>query len=449
MQPAWELVTALLGGTTAMRAAGKKYLPRHPAEEEDAYAFRLSVSTLYGAFAKTVTTMAGKPFAEPLQLGADMPPKLVEYCEDIDLEGRDLQAFAHTAFAAAMGYGLTHILVDYPRAEGTQTLAEQRAIGARPYFVHILAPQVLGWRAERINGVHTLTQLRFVECVSEPDGEWGESTVEQVRVLEPGAWRIYRKSEKGEWFLHEEGTSTLGVIPLVTIYTGRTGFMTARPPLMDLAHLNVEHWQSASDQQNILRVARVPILLGAGFEDGAAIKIGATSAVQAPSSDAKLMFVEHSGKAIEAGRQSLQDLEERMSVMGAELLVSQPGQKTATESATDTAESNAPLSAMARNLEDAIEQALDLAAKWEGLDRGGEIELYDGFAGLEAFDIPSLLNAKKIGVLSAETVFAELQRRGLIDDAKKWADELARIASEAPQLGIAGGFLAPPVKAGA
>ena len=138
-----------------------------------------------------------------------------------------------------------------------------------------------------------------------------------------------------------------------------------------------------------------------------------------------------------------------MSVMGAELLVSQPGQKTATESATDTAESNAPLSAMARNLEDAIEQALDLAAKWEGLDRGGEIELYDGFAGLEAFDIPSLLNAKKIGVLSAETVFAELQRRGLIDDAKKWADELARIASEAPQLGIAGGFLAPPVKAGA
>ena len=68
-----------------------------------------------------------------------MPPKLVEYCEDIDLEGRDLQAFAHTAFAAAMGYGLTHILVDYPRAEGAQTLAEQRAASAGPGLVVAIA----------------------------------------------------------------------------------------------------------------------------------------------------------------------------------------------------------------------------------------------------------------------------------------------------------------------
>jgi len=35
--------------------------------------------------------------------------------------------------------------------------------------------------------------------------------------------------------------------------------MQAKPPLLDLAWLNVEHWQSASDQSNILHVARVPI----------------------------------------------------------------------------------------------------------------------------------------------------------------------------------------------
>jgi hypothetical protein len=31
-------------------------------------------------------------------------------------------------------------------------------------------------------------------------------------------------------------------------------------PLRDLAYLNVKHWQSQSDQDTILHVARVPIL---------------------------------------------------------------------------------------------------------------------------------------------------------------------------------------------
>ena len=40
------MIDALLGGTEAMRAAGKAYLPQWPREEDDSYQTRLGTSTL-------------------------------------------------------------------------------------------------------------------------------------------------------------------------------------------------------------------------------------------------------------------------------------------------------------------------------------------------------------------------------------------------------------------
>jgi hypothetical protein len=442
MAKEWPLITALLGGTSAMRDAGKTYLPQAPAESDKAYQYRLKVSTLFNGFRRTVETLAGKPFSEPLELNDDVPPVIVEYARDIDLEGRNLQAFAHGSLLTVLAYGISHILVDYPPTPAG-TLEDQRKSGARPYFVHIKPQNLLGWRSERINGAETLTQIRMLETIQEPSGEWGVVAVVQVRVLERDNYRIYRKKDKDEWFLYAEGPVSLGVIPLVTIYGDRTGFMTARPPLLDLAHLNCEHWQSASDQTNILHVARVPILFASGFEDGT-LAIGANAAVTNGDPNAKLMFVEHSGAAIDAGRQSLKDLEERMSLMGAQMLVHKPGSRTATEKAIDTAESDCALSAIVLNAEDAIEQALQFMAMWEGLDTGGSIEINDDFGGwMDALDETTLLRCRELGILSAETVFNELQRRDVLSEEITWQDEAARLKKEGPPAGIAGSFETP------
>lgn len=425
------LIAALMGGTGVMRAASEKYLPRHPAESVDAYKYRLAISTLYNGMRRTVETLAGKPFAEPIKLGDSMPQQLVEWCEDIDLQGRDLHAFAHAVFCAALCDGLSHILVDYPQTAPGATLADKRATGARPYFVHVRHDQILGWRSERIAGVETLTQLRLMESITEPAGVWGTKTVDQVRVLQPDAWQTYRKDDRGEWVLHEEGAVTLGAIPLATVYTCREGFMRARPPLLDLAYLNVEHWQSSSDQSNILHVARIPILFAAGFGDGT-LKIGAGAAVTNDEPTAKLSYVEHSGAAIAAGRDSIKDLEERMSLMGAQLLVKKPGARTATEKAIDSADADSALSLMARTAEDSIEQALQFMADWESIGPVGDVDLVGEIGGLEDRELTGLLRARELGLLSAETVFGELQRRGLICDDIEWTDEAKRIAAEPP-----------------
>ena len=432
MALAWDLIAALMGGTAAMRQAGEKYLPKAPAESDDAYKYRRSVSTLYGAYRRTVETMASRPFSEPIQLGEDIPAGLLPYLEDTDLEGRDLQSFAHGVFQTALAYGLSHILVEFPRTPAVATLADEKAVGARPYLVNLDPRNIIGWRAERIAGVTTLTMLRLMEQITEAAGAWGTQTVSQVRVLERTRWSTYRQNGQKEWVFFEEGPVTIGVIPLATIYTGRDDFLTAVPPLLPLAYLNVEHWQSASDQQNILHVARVPILFASGF--GAdALKIGAGAAVTNDDPSAKLGYVEHSGAAIEAGRQSLLDLEERMGSLGAELLVSDPAAaaQTATKVATDVAEQTSALAAMVNNLEDSIAQALGFMARWAGLgDQGGTVELEGNYEAIDPLDVQSLVAAKEAGILSAETVFLEFQRLGMLDEDLTWEDEQARLATD-------------------
>jgi hypothetical protein len=110
--------------------------------------------------------------------------------------------------------------------------------------------------------------------------------------------------------------------------------------------------------------------------------------------------------------------------------VKKPGTRTATEKAIDTAEANSALSLMARNLEDSLEYALQFMSDWEGLGPAGEVELTGEIGGIDDMEIEGLMKARELGLLSAETVFHEMQRRGLIADDIEWEEEAARLAAE-------------------
>src|SRR6185369_7129322 len=102
----WELVEALMGGTKAMRAAGKAHLPQWPNEDARSYATRLTTAVLYPAYQHTVETLVGKVFSHPVTIGEDVPSRLKQWSEDIDLEGRNLSIFASDLLEGAIGPGL-------------------------------------------------------------------------------------------------------------------------------------------------------------------------------------------------------------------------------------------------------------------------------------------------------------------------------------------------------
>ncbi|KAA5609699.1 DUF4055 domain-containing protein [Rhodovastum atsumiense] len=434
----WELIDALMGGTKAMRKAGKRFLPQWPAEDDVSYKARLATATLFPAYARTVSVLTGKPFSKPVTIGEDVPPRIVEWLGNVDLQGRNLHTFAAEVCADALAYGLCGILVDCPPSNGARTVQDERQAGIRPYAVHIRGHHILGWRDEMRGGARVLTQLRLLEYVHEDDGPFASKAVEQVRVLEPGRWAVYRKQrlENGAetWAIHDQGVTTLPVIPFVPVYGLRCGFMIGRPPMLELAHANVEHWQSKSDQQTILHVARVPLLFAKGLGD-AQITVGANSFVQTGAEHADLKYVEHSGAAIEAGRLSLLDLEDRMRQVGAELLVIKPGNTTEVQTIADNEQGMCDLQRIMQAVEDSLDTALGLMAQWVGEKEGGHVSIYRDFgaATLAEASASLLFQMRSVGALSFETLLSELKRRGILSPDIDIEQEMARAKADAPK----------------
>ncbi|WP_368300925.1 DUF4055 domain-containing protein [Kluyvera sichuanensis] len=383
MVQAWDINDALMGGTLYMRQLGEAYLPRWPKEDKEDYQKRLAVATLLPAYEETINQNVGRVFAEPIQLGENVPDRLREFAKDVDLEGSRLDVWAQAFFSLAMQYGLSHALVDYPRvdAEQVKTKADEKATGARPYVTMLNPRQVIGWKSKMVGGKVQLTALRIKEVVVEDGDDFGQTKVEQIRLLTPGRVEIYRKATgdnaQANWTLHEEWETSRRDITLITLYTKRTGFMCGSPPLLNMALLNVKHWQSQSEQDNILHVARVPILTVFGLEDDQELVIGSSSATQFSNRETGgLEYVEHTGSAIGAGKESLSDLVEQMRQAGAKLLRTD---NTSTKSVDQTSEEKmqeqSPLYTMATSLEDAIDNILQIMAEYIGEAEGGNVDV--------------------------------------------------------------------------
>ncbi|WP_242031532.1 DUF4055 domain-containing protein [Pseudomonas fluorescens] len=419
-----------------MRDAGKKFLPQWPKEESDIYQARLNASTLLPALSETVQNMTGRVFADPIKFTEDVPKPIQEMAEDFDLQGNNLQVWAQSLFSIGLSHAICHVLVDYPQADGLKTKADEKSAGVRPYAVIIKPGQVLGWRSANKGGEQVLTQFRYMESVEVDDGEFGTKSVPQIRVLVPGAWATYVEVDDGNgkktWQKNAEGLTSLDVIPLTTFYTKRTGFMTATPPLLELANMNIKHWQSQSDQDNILHVARVPMLAVIGLDEGDSITVGAGAATRLPK-DCDMKWVEHTGKSIEAGRQSLMDLVDDMRLAGAKLLQKEKQTlKTATQAEDEAAQELSPLQTMAGQFEDALDQILQYFALWMKLPEGGHVQVNGNFDidFSPEMTMPFLLNMNINGVLSDQSLFAEVQRRGMLSEDLDWEEELEKIKAQ-------------------
>jgi len=397
MESKWTLINDLLGGTESMRAAGERHLPKFEEETDEGYAGRLNCAVLANFTEQTLTKLASKPFADSLKLNEDIPAKIVEdLIPDIDLQGNSLEIVAKQWFRDGLANSFSHCLVEYPRLtqpeDGrTRTLADDAAEGVRPYWVLVRPQNLIFAEAANINGREVLTHIRIQETYTE---RVGFAQVERVRikVIEPGyVWIWVPKTINGkiiedEWVLEDEYPTAMDKITLVTFYADRKRFMVGKPPLEDLAHLNVAHWQSAADQRHILTVARFPILAcsGASEEDSDPIILGIDKVLYNPNPNGKFYYVEHTGAAIEAGRKDLKDLEEQMAGYGAQFLKDRPGSETATARALDTAEATSDLGSMTRSFMDAVALALDYTAEWMGLNEaGGTIELETDYSNNE------------------------------------------------------------------
>lgn len=448
MASRWGLVNALLGGTEAMRAAGEDLLPKHQEESDQSHARRLAGATLLNMTEITLDMLAGKPFSDPVRLAQDAPEAHKQWSEDVDLQGNNLDVFARRWFRDGMAKGLSHVLVEMPRKQEREdgqprTLADDRAQNIRPYLVHVPAESVTFMSGTMVDGREVLDHVRIAETEVTRDG-WAEKLTQRIRVLEPGRveiWELTKAARKEEWRKVDEWETDLDYIPLVTFYTGREALGMAKPPLLDLAYMNVRHWQLDADLNNIVSVACFPMLAMSGVDgsegegEGGLMRLGPNQILATRSEQGKFYYVEHTGAAVETGEKKLRHMEEQMAAYGAQFLRSKPGDLKATVRALDSAEALSQLQATTLTFRDSLEQVLKVMSDWGDVSDSPSVEMSVDF-GLNDPDESgwaAIEGARKRREVSREAVINEMQRRGWLADDYDPEEDKAVIEREAQE----------------
>ena len=408
MEPHWLLIEALLQGTYGIRKGHRKYLPQEPRELDESYDNRLMRSTLAPYYARLERMLAGMLTRKPERL-EDVSDVVTEQLFDVDLQGNDLNVWTYETARKCIRYGHVGVLVDAPRAGDS----------GRPYWTQYTPRDILGWRSEVKDGRQQLTQLRLMETITVPDGLYGEKQVQQVRVLTPGAFEIHQKDKKGDFVLIDEGSTSLSQIPFAVAYSNRVGVLESRPPLADIAELNLKAYQVQSDLDNQLHISAVPMLAIYGFPQSAEeISAGPGEAMALPEG-ASAQYIEPSGNSYNAQFQRLDQIANQINELG---LAAVLGQKLSAETAEakriDRSQGDSTMMVIAQQMQDLVDNCLRFHAQYMEQPQAGSSFINRDFLGqrLEPQEIQSLLQLYTAGTITQETLLNQLSAGEVLGD---------------------------------
>ena len=390
MMQGWEIMKAVSEGTKYLRDNSEIFLPLEPREDAEAYQSRVDRAVFSPFTQRLIRAATGLVLRKPITLTGD-PYWTEMFKMDVDGCKSDLDEYARRVLMCSLTYGQSHILVDYPAPSGAVSLAEERQQNRRPYWIEIDPNNIYGWRLDRESNYGSLIQVRIGEKAVLPDGDFGEKIYDQIRVIEPGKYRVFRKRETVDELYEEDmgiyptdmsspavekdfkqvesGNFSLGEIPLVTIYSGKVDNMTSKPPLLDIAYLNLAHFQRQADLIHSLHVASQPMLVMEGYDDQTkdlAISVNYAMATQPGN---KIYYVEPASSAFDAQSAEIKELQMQMATLGISTLSQQ---KFVAESADarrlDRVDTNSMLAMVSMELEQKLQKAFNLSAEYVGIE---------------------------------------------------------------------------------
>ncbi len=447
MTPYWTDVRNVLGGIKAMRAAGEKYLPKFVNEKETAYARRVVLTKMTNVFAESASSLAAKPFQEPIKFNNTViPPEIDTLQWNIDGRGNNQTVFAAQLFHQAMVNGIHWVLVDFPdTSEAVISVAEAKARGIRPYWVHVAAPNVLEVQSQMIDGVEVLTLFRILEA---PD---------QVRVYkrsgDEATWEVWKKDEQLSakqnqpvWTLIRSGNIGVGRIPLIPFITGMREGETwvITPSLRDAVDLQIELYLAESGVKHLKNVASYPMLNASGVKPNKdasgnilPIEVGPMTALYGEpdgmGNAGSWAFIEPSGESLRFLTQDAGEMKSELRELMRQPLTVNSENLTVITTAVAAGKTKTLVGAWRLLLVDMLEEAWLLTAKWMSITFEPDVFVFKDFDEfLESKDLAELTAVRARGDISRATYWRELVRRGLLSSDFNADNEVKLLLEEVP-----------------
>lgn len=391
-----QLIDDLLGGTKAMRARKTLYLPAEDGESIVSYDNRVKRTFLNNYFKHTVAKLSSEVFSKEVVF--EDPKNKTEkiavenvkgFSVDIDFEGNDITTFAKENFESGISYGSSIIHVNFPTIPGMEyvgnkmfyvdnkgvrkpvNMEEQKKNGWRPFFVHYPITSIMRSSEGKINGVNSVNGLVIKDKIY-LNSPILDQLIDRLQYfyMEDGTCRFItweQELNSGEWLEKSSGDTKLDFMPFAIFSPGeKINMVFAKPPLQTLAELNLVHFQSESDQRNILHYSRLITFFGRGIDQALEdkVRIGANQVIIGDAEWSDFKVIESKGNGIQQGFDDLKDLEEKMGLFGLSLLLPKTDRATATEKMIDTSESDSMLKSWAVMYQSVLRRAFDMASKY-------------------------------------------------------------------------------------
>ena len=406
-EPHWQLIEDLLGGTYQMRKRHRRYLPQEPRELDESYDNRLSRSVCPPFYLRLERMLAGMLTRKPVRLNDTADP-IREHLFDVDLQGNDLNVWTYETTRKMVRYGHVGVLVDAPTSGQS----------GRPYWVTYTPRDILGYRTEMIDGEVKLTQLRLQEKISVPDGLYGEKIIDQIRLLTRGGFEIHQKGKNNLFVKVDEGTTSLSEIPFSVAYANRLNLLESRPPMSDIAELNLKAYQIQSDLDNQLHISAVPMLAFYGFpQSSEEVTAGPGEAIAFPA-DGRAEYIEPAGRSYDAQFKRLDVLSNQINELG---LAAVLGQKLSAETAEakriDWSQGDSTMMVVAQQMQDMIDNCLQFHGQYINAEAGSCFVNRDFLSQrLDPQEIQAILHLYTSGSITQETLLKQLHEGEVLGD---------------------------------
>src|SRR5690606_32963826 len=217
-------------------------------------------------------------------------------------------------------------------------------------------------------------------------------------------------------------TMTLAEVPFVFFATAdRVGPQFVMPPLLQLANMQIELYRFMSGEEQIYTVAGAPMLTANGMAapESGSVEVGPGRILYAPGAEGittSWAYIQPAAENLKAITAKAQSIIEDMRRLGLQPMLPKTGNVTATATGVEAAKAHTAVGTMANALKDALEQAWVFTMRWLKSSEVVTVSVHTDFGvSLQgAEEVRELRESRAAGMISEETYWDELSRRGVL-----------------------------------
>lgn len=454
--PAWKMMRDLAGGQRAVHAAAEAYLPRLTEEADKPYEARLKRTPFYNATWRTIEALVGMLFRKAPSIEASAAIEAM--LKDVTKSGKPIDMFMQECALEEETVGRVGVLTDYPSVSTAgMTVQQAESMNVRPHLAMYRAEDIINWSWSWINNRNTLSLVVLEEKAIVGGDVFSPTYEDRWRVLDLfeyisglHAYRqcVYRKDKATGEFIIVEGSERFPLMagqPLKEIPFEVFG--DGLPPLEDLGHINVSHYQSSADLEHGAHMTALPQPWATGVTEqfhpqtgqpiAQKFHIGGGHLWTFADPNSKVGMLEYTGQGLGALEGRIAAKEQQMAVLGARMLEAQKSGVEAAETAgIHRSGEQSALQAQAARLSLGFSRVLSWFEQWAGGPGDVVVTVNQDFmpANLTAQDVTALVGAWQAGAISKEALFLKFQKGGVVGDGTDYETEETKIESAPPTL---------------